>query len=110
MVVSEAVTVRNSLQACLLSHEYEVPFTLIEKSDVGDSVINGSLVVESIGLSFRLEGFSERSVSGSGGFPLFVELYEGSVNVRAYGDINSDEPTHSFSLNGAKNSRYKDED
>ena len=44
------------------------------------------------------------------GAPVIMELYEGTLRVLVWGDINSEEPTHTISLADAKESNRQEDE
>lgn len=75
-----------------------VPFELKDK----ESTINGNLLFEADGIGVQLMGYSDCCSTDHNGI-VFLEYWDGSVNLRAYSDINSEEPTDNISLEGARN-------
>jgi hypothetical protein len=64
------------------------------------------------------DGFIEISPKGYGyctsedgkGSPILLEFYEGELCIRLYGDINTEDPTHSLRIEGARESQRKPEE
>jgi hypothetical protein len=50
------------------------------------------------------EGYSEKTAVDSGGSPILIEFAEGKLRVVVWGDINSEEPTHTIDMEAAKES------
>lgn len=90
--------------------ECDIPFTLTDDSDENSESIDCRLSVESGTLWVGLDGFTDYSCGDDKGLPLCLEQWKGEVNVRIYGDVNSEEPTHSISLEGARNEKIIDTD
>jgi len=51
-----------------------------------------------------VEGYGEKNAYVGNGTPIVVEVYQGTLRVIVFGDINSEEPTEIISLDGAKES------
>ena len=75
---------------------------------VGERSITGLVQTSELGISIELEGHSDFCSEHYGAL-VYLELYDGELKVRVYSDINSEEPTHSISLEGARNERRKQE-
>ena len=54
------------------------------------------------GIDVHVKGYRTSCYEDDVGIPIFIEKYDGELLIRAYGDINSDEPTHNVSLEGAR--------
>ena len=80
-----------------------IPFALEEKADGKEGTVSGNLLFGYDGVSIQLDGYTDHSSIDDKGIVAFLEYWDGSINLRAYADINIDEPTHSISLEGAKN-------
>lgn len=61
-----------------------------------------------VGLEVRIDGYSDCSSNDSEGAPIYLEKYEDEMFLRVFSDINCEEPTHSISLNGARNTKRID--
>ncbi|WP_194579574.1 hypothetical protein, partial [Vibrio anguillarum] len=55
------------------------------------------------GLSIQIDGYSDCSSEDNGGIVVYLESWGRSVNLRAYADINCEEPTDVINLDGARN-------
>ncbi|MFV8385058.1 hypothetical protein ACNO5E_13295 [Vibrio parahaemolyticus] len=85
-----------------------IPFPLTDKSDdYGDSV-NAAIIFGWDGLSVQLDGYSDCCSEDNKGIVAYLEYWGSSANLRAYADINSEEPSHVISLEGAKNTNRKE--
>lgn len=51
-----------------------------------------------------IEGYGDNSSEAGCGSPIFIEWYDGKLRVHLFGDINSESPTHSVDLEGARES------
>lgn len=80
-----------------------VPFILEDKSTEGTDQTECYLLFGWDGLSVQMKGYSDSSSKDDTGIVAYLEHWDGSVNLRAYADINSEEPSHVISLDGAKN-------
>lgn len=54
----------------------------------------------SVALGF--EGYGEKTAADGYGCPVLVELYNGRLTLHVWADINSENPTHSIDLEGAR--------
>lgn len=54
-------------------------------------------------LMIGVEGYEEKCGDGND-FPILIELHDGELKVRLWGDINQEDPTHCISMKGAKGS------
>ncbi|MDH5232034.1 MAG: hypothetical protein OEY38_18375 [Gammaproteobacteria bacterium] len=95
---------RSKLQRLLLDKQAPIPFTLLDNEGVYDP-LEGSLIIEDIGISFQFDGYTDNYSDDNTGFPVFVEKYQDEVFVRVYGDVNRDDPTLVASLSNARNDR-----
>lgn len=81
-----------------------VPFKLEDKAfKDSENHIEGLLQFGWDGVSVSLQGYSDMTSEDNQGIVGYVEFWGGTANLRAYGDINSEEPTHVISLEGARN-------
>jgi len=91
-------------QVCEL--ECPIPFTLTDHSDSADEnapKTKGSITFGWDGISVKLNGYSDCNSLDNQGIVTFLELYEGKVIQRVYSSINREDPTHSISLEDARN-------
>ena len=76
-------------------------FRLGDANDEGDNCIDGQVVIEnSNGIAIHFDGHSQ--ATGHYAPIVYVELYDNSVIVRLYADVNSEEPTHTVNMDGAR--------
>jgi len=54
-------------------------------------------------LMIGVEGYEEKCGDGND-FPILIELHDGELKVRLWGDVNEEDPTHCISMEGAKKS------
>mgnify|MGYP000607372462 CR=1 FL=1 len=80
-----------------------VPFTLFDKASDDEVSVPGKLLFGWDGISVNLDGYSDCSSADNHGVVAYLEYWDGSANLRAYSDINSEEPTNNISLEGARN-------
>lgn len=78
-------------------------FTLIDEA-LGDEIQGNINVTGDLGVALSFEGYSDSHNMDGCGSPVYIEKYDGQLLVRIYADINSDAPTHSVSLEGARTS------
>ncbi|MBT0587972.1 hypothetical protein [Alteromonas oceanisediminis] len=55
-----------------------------------------------LGLGIHIKGYGDCCSDDDMGQPIYIEKYDGQLMVRVYGDINSDSPTHTINLEGAR--------
>lgn len=60
------------------------------------------------GIDIGAKGYGSYTMEDGSGFPVYIEFYEGKLMLRVWADINSEEPTHTISLEGARESLRKE--
>lgn len=60
-------------------------------------------------LMIGAEGYSEKTAAEGHGFPIVVEFHEGQFRVLIWSDINQEDPTHTISLEGAREDKRNPE-
>jgi hypothetical protein len=76
-------------------------FTLYD--EVNDIQVTGNINTKGgPGLAIYFEGFGDCSSADNMGTPVYIEKFDGELFVRVYSDINSDAPTHTIPLEGAR--------
>lgn len=60
------------------------------------------------GIDVKIEGYGDYSSQNGHGTPVFLELYRGELRLVVFADINSEEPTHIISLEGAREDKRKE--
>ena len=90
--------------------ETKICFTIPDQGDEADGEVNGWLILGRRGIDIGFNGYgtADTNPDSDDGTPIFVELYNGEVIVRVFGDINEEEPTNKASLSGAKESNRLD--
>jgi hypothetical protein len=83
--------------------ECPIPFTLEDNGSEEDATVCGQPLFGWDGISVQLNGYSDFSSVKDKGIVAYLEYWGGSVNLRAYGDIDSEDPTDCISLEGARN-------
>jgi hypothetical protein len=53
-------------------------------------------------LMIGAEGYGEKTAEDGDGFPIVIEFYDHQWRLMVWGDINSEDPTHVISLEGAR--------
>lgn len=53
-------------------------------------------------LTFNFKGYGTGPAQEGRGEPLMIEVYEGELRVVAWADINQEDPSHTLSLEGAR--------
>ena len=84
----------------------DMSFTLYDEA-TGDEVEGSADAKSDLGVSLYFEGYGDMTSQDDCGTPVYIEKYDGELKVRIYGDINSEEPTHNISLEGALLSKRK---
>ena len=74
----------------------------LRDAEVQDEISGTVDTTSDIGISISFSGYGDCCHEDGYGSPVFIEKYDGNVMIRIYGDINSEEPTHNISLEGAK--------
>lgn len=67
--------------------------------------VHGELRINSLGISIRLEGYGDAATMDGFGEPIFIEHYDGKLNLKAWADIFWEDPTHSIDMEGAREER-----
>jgi len=83
-------------------------FSLRDQSDQPHESTKGSIALNEIGFTVSLDGFTDNVSFDDKGIVLAMEQYEGSVRVLVFADINSEAPTHTIPLEGARNEKRCD--
>lgn len=60
-------------------------------------------------LNIGAVGYGEKAAENGHGFPVMLEVHQGRLRLLVWGDINLEDPTHSISLEGARESLRRDE-
>jgi hypothetical protein len=55
------------------------------------------------------EGYGDCFSSPGRGVPIVIEVFEGNLQLVVWADINSEDPTHTINLEGAREEKRKDE-
>jgi hypothetical protein len=76
-------------------------FNLFDE-EVGDEIFGNIDSKENLGISIFFEGYGDCTSQDDSGTPVYIEKYDGKLQVRIYGDINSEDATHNISLEGAR--------
>ncbi len=64
-----------------------------------------------LGIAISFEGHGDHvSLDEQSSSPVFIEFYEGQIQVRVYSDINSEEPTHNICLSNAREGARAEEE
>ena len=74
------------------------PFRL--RDDETGQELTGVISNEGNGLSIHIDGYGTKTEAK--GFPVYIDLFDGELSVKVWGDINQEDRTHSVSLEGAK--------
>ncbi|MCG3207225.1 MAG: hypothetical protein FOGNACKC_00825 [Anaerolineae bacterium] len=84
-----------------------VAFTLAD-SQMACKYVHGQIRIEPHGggVALRFDGYGTYDVKGDGGFPVFVERYNGRLQLLVFADINEQEP-QVINLDGAWAKLYR---
>jgi hypothetical protein len=77
---------------------------VLKDNGVGGKTIGVAVTHTDGYLEITPDGYGDCSSNDGEGCPVLLELYEGEICVRLYGDINSEEPTHNIRIEGARES------
>ena len=83
----------------------ELETTLIDADPSFDGRQQVKLVADRQGVSIEAKGFGDCGSADGHGSPIFLELYQGSLRLLVWTDINSEDPTHIITLDGAREDR-----
>lgn len=83
-------------------------FELLNVNDPARTpALRGNIVVNRHGIAIQFDQYGENAAADGCGWPILIEFFD-HPRIVIWGDINSDEPTHIISLEGAQESRRKD--
>ncbi len=88
----------------------EVDEVIVRLPDAGHksaSPIKIKVFSDQNGMYIVPEGYGDFASKDGGGVPVIFEFYNGELRLLVWGDINSQDPTHTISLNGAKEKNRK---
>lgn len=83
----------------------------LDLSEQGHGAGSRKVLVEAPGngmILLRPEGTGDKCTTSGFGHPVALELYEGSVRLIVWSDINQEDPTHVIPLDGALESARKE--
>lgn len=83
---------------------YKLKSRIVDGAQIDDKGREVTVTATNMGIDIEVEGYGD-GTSKKGGSILLLEIYEGKLLLRAYGDINSDEPTQVLDLEGASESK-----
>ncbi|WP_054578141.1 hypothetical protein [Vibrio alginolyticus] len=99
---------RNLLNEISELNQPAIPFKLNDHSPEGGEPISGSVVLGHDGVEIKLKGFSDATSKDNKGTVAFLEQHDNQVLLRAYSDVNREDPTDAISLEGARNTARVD--
>lgn len=71
--------------------------------------VAGAITIdESTGLYLQFDGYTDCNSDDNMGTPVFIENHEGELRLIVHGDVNHEDPTHTLSLEGARNTRRRE--
>jgi hypothetical protein len=85
----------------LEASEHNFGFSLLDEA-VDDEIVGSVDAKSNLGIALHFAGYGDCTSNDNSGQPVYIEKYEGRLLVRVYGDINSENPTHLISLEGAR--------
>jgi len=88
--------------------DQEIKVTLKDHGD-GDGTLNVTVKANEHGVEIYAEGYGDKGTEPPHGTPVFLELKDGVLHVYVWSDINEEDPTHSISLAGAKESNREND-
>ncbi|CAH7136658.1 conserved hypothetical protein [Vibrio chagasii] len=94
---------RNLLNEISELNQPAIPFKLNDHSPEGGEPVSGSVVIGHDGVEIKLKGFSDATSKDNKGTVAFLEQHDNQVLLRAYSDVNREDPTDAISLEGARN-------
>lgn len=77
-----------------------VPLTLTDPHT--SQTIQVTIEADERGLSLAFAGYGDYSSADGYGHPVLIELYEGKLFVHIWADINEENPTHSITMEMAR--------
>ena len=75
-----------------------INFKLDDVIDYDDKSIRGKIAIENDRIILHFQGYGDAFSDDSDGYPVLIELYEGTPRVVIWEDINIEEPTRIISL------------
>ena len=79
----------------------------IEDSNNGKKLL-ATVTFTSRGIGIGFNGYGDKTSEDGEGEVIFVDVEGGNPMVRVWGDINEEDPTHTITLEGAKESDRKE--
>lgn len=86
----------------LVNDAIDLPF-VIQDQESGFNDHSGSISILPHGISLRVSGFTDNASVDDLGELVVLTLNEGDLQLRAFADINQEEPTHTISFRDARN-------
>lgn len=78
---------------------------LSDKADSGQSPVHAYLSLANGEIRLKMKNYNQCESTATGHDVAWVEYYNGSVQLHAYNNINTDDPTHKIVFNDAANDR-----
>lgn len=78
--------------------------------DVDDMVVGNTPAIVDItddAIEIGFEGYGEKCAPEGYGHPIRIERYKGEMRLLVWADINQEDPTHTISLEGAREDKLK---
>lgn len=85
-----------------------IPFELYDESE-GDTIEGYIDTKDNLGIALHFEGYGDCCSNDDNGTPVYIEKFDNDVKVRVYSNINSEDATHSISLENSKLDKRKPE-
>ena len=83
---------------------------LCEKSEMSKDKLPVKIIHDNFNIEVLPKGYGTAGMEDGYGCPVFLERWEGELRVVVFADINSEDPTHIISLEGARESKRKQEE
>ena len=80
----------------------QIEVTLRDDSEEQIRTVRIRIDCRNTGINICPVGYGDASSEPGFGAPIFLELHQGELRLVVWSDINSEEPTHVISLDGAK--------
>lgn len=95
-----------------MSDEKEMTVTIHDNGDRegvdGSDSLKVTIKANRNGIEICPEGYGDMTTEDGHGAPIFLEFYDGKLVLRAWADINQEDPTHQIDMEEARESNRKD--
>jgi hypothetical protein len=90
----------------LVPNHEKLKFKLFDE-EAGDEISGNFDSKNNLGVAIFFDGYGDCTSQDDSGTPVYIEKFDGKLQVRIYADINSEDPTHNISLEGARLEKRK---